>query len=155
MTLLPNKLNHDYEGSKIAIYGLYPIFFFYLFRSLVHFLSENAGLVGIATIKELPIIDSINPNDLVYLFASLWGATQVSLTLILLILFIKYKSLIPLIYMVCLLDHCFRLMSGSLHPLTEDYYINTPPGVIVNIPLLVYFMLMFYLSLKKRDEYHD
>ena len=79
MTLLPNKLNHEYKGSKIAIYGLYPIFALYIFRSLVHFLSENAGLVGIATIKELPIIDTIDPNNLVYLFASLWGATQVSL----------------------------------------------------------------------------
>lgn len=155
MSLLPNKLNSKYEGSKIAIYGLYPIFALYIFRSLVHFLSENAGLVGIATIKELPIIDNINPNNLVYLFASLWGATQVSLTLILLILFIKYKALIPLIYMVCLLDHCFRLISGAIHPLTEDFYINTPPGVIGNIPILIYFMLMFYLSLIKIDEKHD
>ena len=143
MTLFPNKLNEDYKGSRLAIYGLYPIFALYIFRSLVHFLSENAGLVGIATIKELPIIDTIDPNNLVYLFASLWGATQVSLTLILLILFIKYKSLVPLIY------HCFRLISGSLHPLTDDYYINTPPGVIGNIPILIYFMIMFYLSLKK------
>ena len=73
--------------------ALYPIFALYIFRSLVHFLAENAGLVGIATIKELPIIDTLDPNQLVYLFASLWGATQVSLTLILLILFIKYKTL--------------------------------------------------------------
>ena len=137
MALFPNKLNHDYKGSKIAIYGLYPIFALYIFRSLVHFLSENAGLVGIATIKELPIIDNIDPNNLVYLFASLWGATQVSLTLVLLILFIKYKSLIPLIYMICLSDHCFRLISGLLHPLTDEYYINTPPGVIANIPIPV------------------
>tara|TARA_B100000676_G_scaffold311995_1_gene384240 strand:+ start:4418 stop:4876 length:459 start_codon:yes stop_codon:yes gene_type:complete len=149
MTLLPNKLNNEYKGSKIAIYGLYPIFAIYIFRSLVHFLSENAGLVGIATIKELPIIDNINPNDLVYLFASLWGATQVSLTLILLILFIKYKNLVPLIYMICLLDHCLRLISGLLHPLTIDYYTNTPPGVIGNVPILIYFIVMFYLSLKK------
>ena len=149
MTLLPNKLNNDYKGSKIAIYGLYPVFALYIFRSLVHFLSENTGLIGIATIKELPIIDTINPNNLDYLLASLWGATQVSLTIILLILFIKYKNLVPLIYMICLLDHCFRLISGLLHPLTEEYYINTPPGVIGNLPLLIYFMLMFYLSLKK------
>ena len=121
MALFPNKLSHEYKGSKIAIYGLYPVFALYIFRSLVHFLSENAGLVGIATIKELPIIENIDPNNLVYLFASLWGATQVSLTLILLILFVKYKNLVPLIYMICLLDHCFRLISGSLHPLTDDY----------------------------------
>ena len=155
MTLLPPKLSNEYKGLKVAEYGLYPIFAIYIFRSLVHFLAENSGLVGIASIKELPILNGLDPNQLVYLFASLWGATQVSLTLILLILFIKYKNLIPLIYLICLLDHCFRLISGSLHPLTEDYYINTPPGVIGNIPMLVYFILMFYLSLKKRVEYHD
>ena len=151
MALFPNKLNHEYNGSKIAIYGLYPVFALYIFRSLVHFLSENAGLIGIATIKEIPIIDTIDPNKIIYLFASLWGATQVSLTLILFILFIKYKSLVPLIYMICLLDHCFRLGSGFLHPLTEDYYINTPPGVTGNMTILIYFMLMFYLSLKKEN----
>ena len=112
MTLLPPKLSNEYKGLKIAEYGLYPIFAIYIFRSLVHFLAENSGLIGIASIKELPMVDTLDPNHLVYLFASLWGATQVSLTLILLILFIKFKNLIPLIYLICLLDHCFRLISG-------------------------------------------
>ena len=147
MSLFPSKLNNQYEGSKIALYGLYPIFAIYIFRSLVHFLAENSGLVGIATIKVFPISDGLNPNNIIYLFASLWGATQVSLTIVLLILFIKYKNLIPLIYLICLLDQCLRLISGYLHPLGEDYYINTPPGVISNIPVLLYLILMFYLSL--------
>ena len=147
MSLFPSRLNNRYEGSKIALYGLYPIFAMYIFRSLVHFLAENSGLVGIATIKQFPITDGLNPNNIIYLFASLWGATQVSLTIVLLILFIKYKNLIPLIYLICLLDQCLRLISGYLHPLGEDYYINTPPGVISNIPVLLYLILMFYLSL--------
>ena len=154
MSLFPSRLNNRYEGSKIAIYGLYPIFAMYIFRSLVHFLAENSGLVGIATIKQFPITEGLDPNTIIYLFASLWGATQVSLVIILLILFIKYKNLIPLIYLICLLDQCFRLISGYLHPLGEDYYINTPPGVISNIPVLLYLIFMFYLSLKgntKRD----
>ena len=147
MSLFPSGLNNQYEGSKIVIYGLYPIFAMYIFRSLVHFLAENSGLVGIATIKVFPISDGLNPNNIIYLFASLLGATQVSLTIVLLILFIKYKNLIPLIYLICLLDQCLRLISGYLHPLGEDYYINTPPGVISNIPVLLYLILMFYLSL--------
>ena len=154
MKLFPSDLNNQYKGPKLVQYGLYPIFAIYIFRSLVHFLAENSGLVGIATIKEFPIIDGLDPNNIIYLFASLWGATQVSLTIILLILFIKYKNLIPLIYLICLLDQCFRLISGYLHPLSEDYYINTPPGVISNIPVLLYLIFMFYLSLKgntKRD----
>ena len=147
MSLFPSKLNNQYEGSKIAVYGLYPIFAIYIFRSLVHFLAENSGLVGIATIKVFPISDGLIPNNIIYLFASLLGATQVSLTIVLLILFIKYKNLIPLIYLICLLDQCLRLISGYLHPLGEDYYINTPPGVISNIPVLLYLILMFYLAL--------
>ena len=154
MKLYPSRLNNQYEGSKIALYGLYPIFAIYIFRSLVHFLAENSGLVGIATIKEFPIADGLDPNNIIYLFASLWGATQVSLTMILLILFIKYKNLIPLIYLICLLDQCFRSISGYLHPLVEDYYINTPPGVISNIPVLLYLIFMFYLSLRESTE-HD
>ena len=154
MSLFPSRLNNRYEGSKIALYGLYPIFAMYIFRSLVHFLAENSGLAGIATIKQFPITKGLDPNTIIYLFASLWGATQVSLMIILLILFIKYKNLIPLIYLICLLDQCFRLISGYLHPLGQDYYINTPPGVISNIPVLLYLIFMFYLSLKgntKRD----
>ena len=103
MKLFPYDLNNQYKGSKLVKYGLYPIFAIYIFRSLVHFLAENSGLVGIATIKEFTIIDGLDPNNIIYLFASLWGATQVSLTIILLILFIKYKNLIPLIYLICLL----------------------------------------------------
>ena len=124
MKLFTSDLNNQYKGSKFVQYGLYTIFAIYIFRSLVHFLAENSGLVGIATIKEFPIIDGLDPNNIIYLFASLWGATQVSLTIILLILFIKYKNLIPLIYLICLLDQCFRLISGYLHPLIEDYYIE-------------------------------
>ena len=154
MKLFPSDLNSQYKGSKLVQYGLYPIFAIYIFRSLVHFVAENSGLVGIATIKEFPITDGLNPNNIIYLFASLWGATQVSLTMILLILFIKYKNLIPLIYLICLLDQCFRLISGYLHPLSEDYYINTPPGVISNIPVLLYLIFMFYLSLRGNTE-HD
>lgn len=153
MAFLPSKLNNQYKGLKIVDYGLYPIFAIYIFRSLVHFLADNSGLVGIATIKEFPIFEGLDPNNIIYLFASLWGATQVSLTVILLILFIKYKNLIPLIYLICLMDQCFRLISGYLHPLGEQYYINTPPGVISNIPILIYLIVMFFLSLKRRAQY--
>ena len=155
MRLLPSNINDKYTGTKIAYYGLFPIFAVLIFRSLVHFLSETSGLVGIATIKQFPLIDGLNPNNLIYLFASLWGATQVSLTIILLVLFIKYKSFIPLIYLICLLDQCFRIVSGMLHPLSEEYYINTPPGVILNIPVLIYLITMFYLSLIKGDYQND
>ena len=65
---------------------------------------------------------------------------------------IKQKKYRNLIYLICLLDQCFRMISGAIHPLTEDYYINTPPGVISNIPILIYLFVMFYLSLKGKPQ---
>ena len=67
--ILPKQINNNYKGSKIAIYGFYPIMAMWLFRSFTHFLSENAGLVKIASINKLPITNNIDPNNLVYLFA--------------------------------------------------------------------------------------
>ena len=149
--ILPETLNNDFNGSKIALYGFYPILAMMIFRSLTHFLSESAGLVNIANINILPLIDGINPNNLVYLFASLWGASQLILTLLIIVIFLKYKSLLPLLWIILIIDILFRFVSGSIHPLTEEYYSAVPPGRLSQVPLLVYGILMFFLSIRDND----
>lgn len=149
--ILPETINNDFNGSKIALYGFYPILAMMIFRSLTHFLSESAGLVNIANINILPLIDGINPNNLVYLFASLWGASQLILTLLIIVIFLKYKSLLPLLWIILIIDILFRFVSGSIHPLTEEYYSAVPPGRLSQLPLLVYGTLMFFLSIRNND----
>lgn len=148
-SILPKQINNNYKGSKIAIYGFYPIMVMWLFRSFTHFLSENAGLVKIASINKLPITNNIDPNNLVYLFASLWGASQLIITLLTILFFFKYRSLLPLLWLIVIFDILFRFISGFLHPLTPEYYINVPPGSLAQIPLLIYGILMFIISIKK------
>ena len=149
--ILPEIINNDFNGSKIALYGFYPILAMMIFRSLTHFLSESAGLVNIANINILPLIDGIDPNNLVYLFASLWGASQLILTLLIIVIFLKYKSLLPLLWIILIIDILFRFVSGSIHPLTEEYYSAVPPGRLSQVPLLVYGTLMFFLSIRNND----
>ena len=149
--ILPETINNDFNGSKIALYGFYPILAMMIFRSLTHFLSESAGLVNIANINILPLIDGIDPNNLVYLFASLWGASQLILTLLIIVVFLKYKSLLPLLWIILIIDILFRFVSGSIHPLTEEYYSAVPPGRLSQVPLLAYGTLMFFLSIKNND----
>ena len=149
--ILPETIDNDFNGSKIALYGFYPILAMMIFRSLTHFLSESAGLVNIANINILPLIDGIDPNNLVYLFASLWGASQLILTLLIIVIFLKYKSLLPLLWIILIIDILFRFVSGSIHPLTEEYYSAVPPGRLSQVPLLVYGILMFFLSIRNND----
>lgn len=57
VSLLPSSANNNYEGNKYAIYGFYPLLAILIFRGLVHFLKEDAGLHDIATIIPFPLIE--------------------------------------------------------------------------------------------------
>ena len=150
VSLLPASANNDYEGNKYAIYGFYPLLAILLFRGLVHFLKEDAGLHDIATIIPFPIFDGIDPNNVIYLFGSLWGASQLIILFFYLIIFFKYRNLLHFIWITMIIDVLFRLISGTIHPLTPEYYINQPPGSIGNIYILIYSMSMFLLSIWKK-----
>tara|TARA_A100001015_G_scaffold17439_1_gene20314 strand:+ start:637 stop:1101 length:465 start_codon:yes stop_codon:yes gene_type:complete len=149
VSLLPASANNNYEGNKYAIYGFYPLLAILLFRGLVHFLKEDAGLHDIATIIPFPIFDGIDPNNVIYLFGSLWGASQLIILFFYLIIFFKYRNLLHFIWITMIIDVLFRLISGTIHPLTPEYYINQPPGSIGNIYILIYSMSMFLLSIWK------
>ena len=150
VSLLPASANNNYEGNKYAIYGFYPLLAILLFRGLVHFLKEDAGLHDIATIIPFPIIDGIDPNNVIYLFGSLWGASQLIILFFYLIIFFKYRNLLHFIWITMIIDVLFRLISGTIHPLTSEYYINQPPGSIGNIYILIYSISMFLLSIWKK-----
>ena len=150
VTLLPTSANNNYEGNKYAIYGFYPLLAILIFRGLVHFLKEDAGLRDIATIIPFPLIDGIDPNNVIYLFGSLWGASQLIILFLYLLIFLKYRNLLHFIWITMIIDVLFRLISGTIHPLTPEYYINQPPGSIGNIYILIYSMSMFLLSIWKQ-----
>ena len=149
VSLLPSSANNNYEGNKYAIYGFYPLLAILIFRGLVHFLKEDAGLHDIATIIPFPIIDGMDPNNVIYLFGSLWGASQLIILFFYLIIFFKYRNLLHFIWITMIIDVLFRMISGTIHPLTPEYYINQPPGSIGNIYILIYSMSMFLLSIWK------
>ena len=150
VSLLPATANNNYEGNKYAIYGFYPLLAILLFRGLVHFLKEDAGLHDVATIIPFPIFDGIDPNNVIYLFGSLWGASQLIILFFYLIIFFKYRNLLHFIWITMIVDVLFRLISGTIHPLTPEYYINQPPGSIGNIYILIYSISMFLLSIWKK-----
>ena len=145
----PKQANNIYNRNNLAVWGFYPILIIYIFRSCMHLMNETAGLVPIATIKPLPIIGNIDPNNLVYLFASLWGGSQVIITLLISLFFFRYRSLMSLIWLIVIIDIPLRLISGYLHPLTYEYFISKPPGQVYQIPVLIYSLIMFMLSLKE------
>lgn len=148
--LLPARADNDYRGSKFAFYGLILLLIPLTFRSLVHFLREDSGVNSIATIITFPGVP--DPNTVIYLFHSQWGGQQLLFVFLAAIVLVRYRSLIPMIFAFFIVENLFRMVAGSLHPLTTDHYENLPPGAIATYVFLVYGTVMLWLSLRLTGE---
>lgn len=117
-----------------------------LVRSSIHFFKGDSGVNSIATIMLFP--GDPDPNQVIYMYSSLWGTQQLLTVLIFAVVLLRYRNLVPLMYVVLIVEVGFRMIVGTLHPLTEEYYARTPPGKLLNVPLLVVCVSMLFLSLR-------
>ncbi len=149
--LFPKQANNNYRGSLIAQYGFYLLMALYTFRSLMHFLAEDGGINSIASIIIFPFTQGApDPNNVIYLFASLWGSAQLITLFIFYICMWRYRNLLPLLWLTLVIEVPMRMAAGTMHPLSAPYYEHVPPGAVGNLPLLVIACIMLVLSLKTR-----
>ena len=90
-------------------------------------------------------------DGIVFAFA-LWGSAQLIYGLIQLIVVFRYRSLIPLMYLLLILETLLRMLVGAMRPVT---FAHTPPGAIGNHIVLPLAVLMLALSLWKPGKAGD
>ena len=145
--LLPREANNDYRGSPIALYTFCVLTAVMLGRSLIHFFKGDSGVNSIATF--VTFSGDPDPNRIIYMFSALWGTQQLITVFVFVVVLLRYRNLLPLMYVLLILEVCFRMIVGVLHPAGEEYYLRTPPGKLANLPLLLVSGLMLYLSLRQ------
>ena len=148
--LLPDVADNQYQGSKIAFYGLIALLIPLTFRSLVHFLKEDSGVNSIATI--MTFAGSPDPNTVIYMFSSQWGGQQLLFVFLTAIVLVRYRALIPMMFAFLIVESLFRMVTGTLHPLTPEYYETRPPGAYGTYIFLVYGIVMLWLSLRVTEN---
>lgn len=90
-------------------------------------------------------------SELVFAFA-LWGSSQLIYALIQLLVAFRYRSLVPLMWLLVILGTLFRELAGYLKPV---HFAHTPPGAIGNYIYLPLAKLMLALGLwSGRTEEH-
>ena len=125
--LLPKIADNNFHGQKVAYY--FFIFFMVVntVRSFIHLLAEDAGLNSIANI--IVFEGTPDPNKVIYLFGSLWGEMQILCCLISWVVIFRYKSLIPFMYLVWLLEWLLRTtLISYMHGLDSIYKTGSTPG---------------------------
>ena len=126
-----------YEGFRIIrlIALLYMLVM--VVRSCIHLFAPDGGAQSIAGIDT-----SVEGGDNIIAIFHQWGAIQLILAILLVVLFFRYPGLTPLILLTLILDPILRFVAGQQMSLTTT---GTPPGEALN-GVAFYLLLVLFLG---------
>lgn len=142
--LIPETIDNRFGGSPIAGWAFLILAIVTVLRSLAHILLPDGGAQTIATIP----LDRFTENGaaaVIHLFA-LWGLSQLLMGLLYLVVLWRYRSLIPLMWLLVIIEYSGRLLLTFFKPFET---VGTAPGAIGNYILIPLALLMLALSLRK------
>jgi uncharacterized membrane protein HdeD (DUF308 family) len=133
-----------YKGHKsiriiTAVYLLIVVI-----RSCVHLFTADGGANSIAGIDV-----SVEGGDNIIAIFHQWGAIQLILAGLLVVLFFRYPGLTPLVVLTLAIDPIMRAIAGQMMSVTSQ---STPPGEALNWPAFFTLVLLFVASLKESSS---
>jgi len=145
--LLPSSFDHNFDGHPASLWLFGLITTVSLGRSLTHIFLPDGGAQSIATVP-LSQYSSGAESSVISVFA-LWGLSQLLIAIVMLIAALRYRSMVPLLYLFLVVEYSARICIGIFKPLET---LQTPPGAIGNLVLFGAAMLGMFLSLRTQDE---
>jgi hypothetical protein len=146
--LLPKKIDNSFLGNKVALWFFYLLTAVTLWRSQHHLFSPDGGAQSIATIP----LDTYTQGASLTIIGifSLWGLSQLVIGVIYLFACIRYRALIPLMYLLGIIEYGMRAFYiGSYKPVETA---GDAPGALINLPFMLLFTLMLALSLWRKKQ---
>ena len=140
--LLPNNPT-SFEGFRVIRIVTALFLLVMVMRSCIHLFAADGGarsIAGIDTSVE-------GGNNIIAIFHQ-WGAIQLILAVLLLVLFFRYPGLTPLILLTLALDPVMRFIAGQMMSVTST---GTPPGEALNGAAFYLLTLLFIASLIKKN----
>jgi hypothetical protein len=137
--LLPTRVDNTIRGSKLPVYLFAMYTAASMARSLIHLLAPDGGAGSIAGID----LSTGGAEGIIFAFG-LWGSSQVMFALIQFLVVVRYRSLVPLMYLMLILEVLLRELVGVLKPVS---FIHPPPGAVANQLVLPLAALMLGWSL--------
>ena len=141
--ILPPKFDNRYPGHTTGLWLFALITLVTVGRSLVHIFAPDGGAQSIATIP-LDQFTTDGANTVITVFA-LWGQSQLLIAIVFAVVVLRYRSMIPLMYVLILMEYAGRIAIGFGKPLVT---IDTPPGATGNLVFIVLSIVGLIISLK-------
>ena len=145
--ILPNIVDNNYRGNKIALWFFYLITAMTVVRSCIHIFKHDGGAQSIATIP-LDTYTNGGAEAVIFIFAY-WGLSQLLFGILYVIVAMKYKSLIPLMYLSLLVEYGGRFIISLFKSLET---VGQAPGGVGNYVLPIVCLIMFFLSINETKK---
>ena len=151
--IFPKELNNDYKGYKFVLYVFFALTVLTLWRSQHHLFSADGGAQTIATIP-LDTFTTSGAAAVIGVFG-LWGLSQLIIGMIYLIVSLRYRAMIPLMYLLMFVEYFVRTVYFPLaKPIPTA---GTAPGATGNLPLMIiaFVMLGFSVITPRKSNYNS
>lgn len=148
--MFPENIDNNYLGHNLALWAFYPITLMTVGRSLVHIFRSDGGAQSIATIP-LNTFVSGGAETVISVFA-LWGLSQLLIGLLFVIVLFRYRAMIPLMYVLILVEYLGRIGIGLMKPIVT---VGTPPGATGSFVLIALGVMGLILSLRGEVDLPD
>ena len=133
-----------YKGYRLVRVLTFLFLMIVVARSAVHLFAPDGGANTIAGID----VSGPDGNNVIALFHQ-WGAIQLVLAALLLVIFFVYKGLTPLVILFLSLDAPMRALAGQMGKIESSH---TPPGEALNWPAFFFLIALFLVSFKEKKS---
>lgn len=141
-TLLPSPADNIVRGMKYPVYVFVLIAMVSTVRSCIHIFAPDGGAGTIAGMD----LSVAGAGGIVFAFA-LWGSAQLIYAVVQLAVAFRYRSLVPAMYVLLMIEAGLRILVGHLKPVA---FAHTPPGAIGNYVILPLAAVMLALSVPRK-----
>ena len=145
--LLPQPIDNAYRGHKLALW-LFALLLFMRVAMSVNSIFNPSDVASSADGIPLHAYPPAAARTVVSLFALL-GLSHLMICLLGILVLVRYRSMIPLIFALFLLEYLSRRLILLFSPIIRT---GTPPGFYVNLVLLAVMLLGLALSLRSRGN---
>ena len=146
--LLPPTIDNTYRGHRLAIWVLALLV---LLKTIMSLNSIFNGYDVASSADGIPLDTYPTPaaRTIVSLFGLL-GLGHFVLCVLCMLVLVRYRSMIPFMFALLLLEHLSRRLILSVMPIVR---VGRPPGFAVNVILLVLMIVGLALSLRRTPEF--
>lgn len=151
--LFPEQIDNDYRGRKLAIWLLVPLVLVKLLQG-----ASVAGLNPLATSRKiLETADRVPvgtfpaeaASHLVFLFAA-WGLGIFILGLLGVVVLLRYRAMVPLMYLLLLIEQLGRKALTTIHLGSPFVSLEPNAANLINWGFLAVIVIGFLASLSGR-----